>query len=230
MTHVLERFRLGRYVMLRLDGEHPLFPGKTLEYEHRVVVAEQLGRPLDEKEVVHHERETWNNDPKFLKLKASSGEHLRDHHRRPCSPETRIKIGLANRGRKKTDEERRKIGDANRGKVRSAEFKAKVSATMTGRVFTDEHRVNLSRALKGNGKGKKRGPITEETRIKMSSASKRSMTPERVTVLSERARAAWSDPEIRARQTAAIRAYWANKKAAREIYRADGDTKLGEAR
>ena len=70
MTHVLERFRLGRYVMLRLDGEHPLFPGKTLEYEHRVVVAEQLGRPLDEKEVVHHERETWNNDPKhFLSLK-----------------------------------------------------------------------------------------------------------------------------------------------------------------
>lgn len=49
--------------------------------EHRVVMADVLGRRLTPVEVVHHkDHDGTNNDPSNLELCASQGEHLAKHH------------------------------------------------------------------------------------------------------------------------------------------------------
>lgn len=61
--------------------------GKTYEktfgvHTHRVVAAEQLGRPLKKGEVVHHkDHNKRNNDPDNLEVLPSQAEHARIHMR-----------------------------------------------------------------------------------------------------------------------------------------------------
>lgn len=51
-------------------------------YEHRLVMAEMLGRPLLRTEVVHHvDHDRQNNDPGNLMLFASHAEHAAYHAR-----------------------------------------------------------------------------------------------------------------------------------------------------
>lgn len=59
-------------------------PGVYVKYhrrhEHRVIVEQALGRPLEPGEVVHHEdRNSRNNDLSNLILFPSQAEHLRHH-------------------------------------------------------------------------------------------------------------------------------------------------------
>ncbi len=223
MDHVIERFRLGKYVVLRLDGNHPLFPGSTLEYEHRVVMAEHMGRSLVKGEVVHHERETWNNDIEYLVLKASAKDHVHDHHRRPMSEETKAKISAANRGRVMPPGHGQKISDRLSGIVRSDNFKRKVSEGMTkrcaeyggqtlGHSLTQEHKDNIGRA----GRGRKR---SQEFKDRMSAIQlELGKSDDRCALLSQRATEAWADPAIRKRQVAAIRAAWAQKRGLAIFY------------
>lgn len=144
---------VGGYVQVSLL-KHPLFPGKIYDTEHRVVMSEHLGRRLRKGEVVHHKNhDRADNRLKNLSLKRSQSEHMKEHGGRPCAPETRKKIGDANRGRKRTREVCRRIGLANRGRKRSAEFKTKVSAGM-----------KRYRAL---------NPFSAETRRKLVLAAKR---------------------------------------------------------
>ena len=70
----------GGYVMLLLDGDDPYYAMATKGgyiREHRYVMAEYLGRPLDTWEVVHHLNGIKDdNDIENLKLYPSQGEHL----------------------------------------------------------------------------------------------------------------------------------------------------------
>gem|GEM_PF-5760465 len=138
------------------------------------------------------------------------------------SQETRDKIRDGNLGRTHKVEPDRgtKISAAKKGKpmspshlaairkswetrerAKSPEFKAQVSKTMTGRTFTEEHKQNLR---KPHGS---RGPMPEEQKAKIAEALKNhTKSPETLAKLSASAKAAWANPEIRERQTAAIRA------------------------
>lgn len=61
-----------RYRQLKRDGRHPL--------EHRLVMAEVLGRPLRADELVHHiDHNKLNNDPANLVVMTAS-EHSRHHN------------------------------------------------------------------------------------------------------------------------------------------------------
>ena len=54
--------------------------GAGWEYEHRVVVAERLGRALERDEIVHHkDGDGVNNEAENLDL-LSPGEHTQEHH------------------------------------------------------------------------------------------------------------------------------------------------------
>lgn len=70
----------------------------------------------------------------------------------PCSPETRKKIGDANRGRILTPGHRQKISDSLRGIFVGRPIpqgqRDKISATLRGRKLTEKHRMNISRGLK----------------------------------------------------------------------------------
>jgi hypothetical protein len=68
---------------------------------------------------------------------------------------TRAKISAGSRGRKLSEEARRKIGAA-------------VSAKQLGRILSPEHRARISAALRGVPKG----PPSEETRRKISAATR----------------------------------------------------------
>jgi hypothetical protein len=137
------------YVVVRLD-DHPLFPGKTIEYEHRVKMAEHLGRRLRKGEIVHHKKSPrWNNRLSNLELKKNQKDHMAEH-RQPCTPERAANISAAKRGRVSPA----MFGHTfNRGRKRSKAFKAKVSAGML--------------------KYKAANPVSAATRLKLSAAAKR---------------------------------------------------------
>lgn len=79
-----------------------------------------------------------------------------DH--REHAPETRRKIGEANRKRGKdlTSAIGRKVGEANR--MRSPELKAEIGKKSRGRIHSPETKAKIS----SSGKGKKRSPETRE--------------------------------------------------------------------
>jgi plasmid stability protein len=92
------------------------------------------------------------------------------------SPETKLKIGAAGKGRKATEETRAKLRARTWsletiqkrrvkmiGHLVSLETRAKIRAANSGRKLSMEHRAKL-RAAK---LGKKRGPHSEETKAKM---------------------------------------------------------------
>jgi hypothetical protein len=89
--------------------------------------------------------------------------------RPPLSPETRAKIGAANRGRRHgpvSAETREKIAASKRGRKLSAEQKAKLVAANRSRTLTEETRAKM-RAAK---LGRKRGPPSDETKAKIAAA------------------------------------------------------------
>jgi group I intron endonuclease len=117
-------------------------------------------------------------------------QHLREVHTgkqyalgRTHSAEAREKMSRAHTGQTHTPEAREKIAAAKRGKPRSDETKAKISAAtkaylaehgnpMQGRTHSAETRAKL--AAKAShpawNKGQKTGPLSEDTRAKLSAA------------------------------------------------------------
>ena len=78
---------------------HPFFPSKIKVLEHRLVMAEYLGRPLLRSEDVHHKNEnTLDNQIGNLEIKLH-GEHTIYHHTGShCTVETKHRISLAKMG------------------------------------------------------------------------------------------------------------------------------------
>jgi hypothetical protein len=64
------------------ERRHLVPPGRTKEFEHRLVMAEVLGRPLAADETVHHRNgDRLDNDPSNLELWSTAqpkGQRVRD--------------------------------------------------------------------------------------------------------------------------------------------------------
>jgi len=70
------------YIQVKASQE-PDAPNGGWEYEHRVVAAQMLARPLDAEEVVHHlDGNKQNNDPANLHVFESNSAHRRHHMRK----------------------------------------------------------------------------------------------------------------------------------------------------
>src|SRR4030065_2124982 len=89
-----------------------------------------------------------------LKMSLAAKGHknnLGNHH----SAETRLKIGLGNKGKIVSEETKMKISKANKGKHHTEEFKLKLSETMKGNTYmvrvkrSDETRKKISENSKG---------------------------------------------------------------------------------
>ena len=90
-----------------------------------------------------------------LKTGGKGGKH---------SEETKRKCAAGNLGRKHNDEHKRKVSAFSRGRPKSAGHKRKISESNRGRKHSDEHKRKLREAWK------KRAPMTDETKRKMSIA------------------------------------------------------------
>lgn len=72
------------YVLVK-DRDNPMADVRGYVYEHRLVKAREIGRPLLAREQVHHDDEVkTNNDPSNLMLCASVADH-RFRHRKDSS-------------------------------------------------------------------------------------------------------------------------------------------------
>ena len=109
------------------------------------------------------------------------------------TPETRIKMGNGNRGRKLSDEWKAnmsisKIGNSNNlGKHHSAETKERISAKLKGRQKSEQMRKKLSETNKLNpSKGMQGKTHSEKSKEKMSLAKKgKSLSEEHKKKISE---------------------------------------------
>ena len=107
-----------------------------------------------------------------------------------ASPETRVKISKALKGKKRTHKQNQKNSEArkgekswNYGKTPSPETRRKISEAKKGKTFSDEHRRKLSASRTGNtlspetrqkiSKKMKTKTFSDEHRRKMSEAQKR---------------------------------------------------------
>jgi|SRR5277367_774724 len=94
-----------------------------------------------------------------------------------------------------TEEAKMKVGEANRGRKRTPEEMAKWMKAMKGRVPTPAHRLALSIANKGQIPWSKGKTLSEEHRKRISET--KLANRERI---SESARKVWERPEYRAQQ------------------------------
>lgn len=119
---------------------------------------------------------------------------------RKATPETLKRLSEAKRN--PSAETRAKISAAGRGRVASAETRAKRSASLKGRVFTDEHRARISAAAKWRPGNRKGIIVSDETRAKLSAAATgRKYGPQ--------------SAETKAKASAALKAAWERRKAAK---------------
>ena len=97
--------------------DHPLFPGQKFVGQHRLVMAESLGRSLLTEEDVHHKDENrLNNQIDNLEIKLH-GPHSAFHMRgKIFSAETRKKMSLVNMGKHLSIETRHRMSLAKKGK------------------------------------------------------------------------------------------------------------------
>lgn len=89
--------------------------------------------------------------------------------RRPCSFETRARISLAGRGRKRSAETRARMSKALRGRILSAETRRKLSLSHSGLTASPETRRKMSAAAHGH-------PVSPESRRKMSDSARHRRT------------------------------------------------------
>ncbi len=113
--------------------------------------------------------------------------------------EGRIKLSKALKGMKRSDEFKRKIGDAHRGIPRSEEVKAKLSAALMGRKYPERSGKNHPHWGKSP---------SEETRKKLSEASRRNKTPEWKAKVSAALKGRHFSEESIGKMSAVRKKYW----------------------
>lgn len=70
------------YVLIRVGVGHPMADVRGYAYEHRHVMAEKIGRPLEPGEIVHHiNGNKQDNRPENLELVAGHAEHFVRHRK-----------------------------------------------------------------------------------------------------------------------------------------------------
>lgn len=120
---------------------------------------------------------------------------------RKHSADARANMGNSRRGRKATAEHCAKISAGQKGKVLSAETKEKIRAKAIGRKVSDASREKQSRERKGI----KRGPMANETKMKLSNLRReywKKMREENPSALNE----------IIAKSAAGIKKAWDRRK------------------
>lgn len=150
-----------KYKVVRVHN-HPFFPGKSVQvYEHRLVMAEHLGRPLLRTEDVHHKDEDrTDNQINNLEIKIH-GKHIAYHKIGSVhSVKTRRKISFAKKGKPgywlgkyHTIEAKKKMSLAKigkpgpmgfKGKRHTAETKKKMSTSHKGKHHTSRAKRKMS--------------------------------------------------------------------------------------
>lgn len=63
---------------------------------------------------------------------------------KPCSEETKIKIGLGNKGHKHSEESLKKMSESSKGYIPSEETIRKISESNRGKKISEEHRRKIS--------------------------------------------------------------------------------------
>ena len=116
---------------------------------------------LREAELVNEE---CLNDPLCLNLCLGGGSN--EGH----SVTTREKISLAGKGKKRSTETRQKMSEAAKGKPKSEAMKKKLSASRSGKYFGPSKEEMKNRTTWN--RGKKTGPLSEETKAKLSAIGK----------------------------------------------------------
>lgn len=96
------RFERRGYVMVWADPDDPIASAmadaRGYVPEHRLVMAEQIGRPLRPNEHVHHrDEDTTNNDPSNLELLTLASHNTIHHTGRKTTPEQRARMGAGGR-------------------------------------------------------------------------------------------------------------------------------------
>ena len=97
-------------------------------------------------------------DAKYLNLSPTAD-------RMTHTPESRAKIGAAQKGRTQSEESRAKISAAKKGKTHSDEARSNMSASQKGKTLSAETRAKIGAFHKGK-------IVSEETRAKLSEAGK----------------------------------------------------------
>ena len=90
--------------------------------------------------------------------RAKIGDANRGRKLPPVKPETKEKLSRAGKGRILTDEHKARIAVANTGKTYSDEARAKISAAGKGRVLSEDHKAKIV----GTGR-----THTDETKVRM---------------------------------------------------------------
>lgn len=93
---------------------HPMAHGDGYVMEHRLIMAEELGRMLHPEEVVHHRNgQKDDNRVENLLLEVSNGAHCREHHLRPGTV-IKNQFGVSTVGTPEQRKERVRLRNARR--------------------------------------------------------------------------------------------------------------------
>jgi group I intron endonuclease len=83
---------------------------------------------------------------------------LHDNGAGPRSEQTKIRIGKANKGKKRTEECKQKISNFQKGRPKPKGFGEKLSQALKGRIISEEAKQLISKRLKGVPNLKNRKP------------------------------------------------------------------------
>jgi NUMOD3 motif len=105
---------------------------------------------------IHHKNHNHDDDRKSNLKPAHLACHSRYHNEGvKRSPETRVKMSEANKGKILSPETRAKMSEVNKGKVLTPEHRAKIGAAHRGMKHSPEARAKMRVAAIGNTNRKK---------------------------------------------------------------------------
>jgi group I intron endonuclease len=126
-------------------------------------------------------------------------------------PEIRIKIGLAKKGRKHTQEHKDKISKAGKCRIVSEETKLKISRSKLGVKQTQKHIETMRAIRKGSKHNKKRAPLSDEIKERISNSIKKKwLDPVYKNAVIETSKLRKPTPETRLKISASAKKAWDN--------------------
>lgn len=160
------RVNSSGYLLRWVGYEHPMAHRTGYAYEHRLVMAESLGRPLTRREIVHHiNGNIRDNRLENLKLCASRSAHKAIHRKNKAlrkageaNPTILCACGCGKTLKKfdSSDRPRQYIrGHSNIGRFKSDRTEQAICACGCGRVFPKRDKSNRVRRYVSGHNGRK---------------------------------------------------------------------------